>query len=1123
MAGQIAAVDRRDVGRLQHREGANVVPVVEVAPKTGQSREGGEDPLQPDRGFLQRNKPEIERAYRREHLEADVGGRGPHRGHGGGIVLKVVGREPIGVGADESLEEPPVQEGVAERLPAARRRQPTVRSDRRGAEPVGDPGRQDPGGEDRNGRGRQRPGEGRVSRAQQTVPNQGTQDHDDGDRRPHRAPRREPPVRGVPLRRRRGLPLQQAAPRNEESPQRPDDRVRRDPRLVREKHDREPELPGAPDRIESDGAEVGAPRLRQRDPNHRDQQRHDPRSGHRAETEEGPAEGRPRQDRPARREEEELAELHGAPPEIVEDLPAGEDRQPIRLGAIGSRHHRRQPLKELPVAPNPAVLPPGVGEISARIVIIDVDVGDQAGAGEVAFDQIVRQQPILGEPPVGCLLEGVDLVNPLAGEAPLAVEVLIHIGHRRGVGVDARNPREDGREMGPVGARERDPDPGLENAIASDHPAPLGIVLGPIERVRDGPDQLRRGVRRQDGIRVEGDDIAELAKGLDVPDDDREGSLGGPADESVEFRQLAPFPLPTHPDALERIPSSRAMEQVERVVRRGGVTGVQGVNPIAGGGHNGVVAGFGFGGRVGEVTQDREVKMGFPVRQEPDLEGFERLPNRRDTLEQGRDHHRGPELGRHAGAKQVELRNHPGRERGGDQLVHDVHRDVVRRHDRHRDDREPFGRRQSVDEPEQQGEGECRAGHNAADERDVGMAPDLPIDRLQRCRPIPDGRLERRQALVHQEVANVRAPAARGLRSREIDCRPGHGLLGRSTSLGDPFDRVTVPVAGVEGHPGVESRGIGSQHGLGSALAFDEGSPIQPGDGPQAGDAVRHHQLGQRQSLDRLRGRRFRREPVLGQPLFELGETREAGGGRVEQLEQAADEGRGEGRMAVDELAQDRPDAVSLRPGGRPESIGPTIGGGDLVQPLDGAEGHPPNAFDQAEAEHRRDGPQLTHRERGDPLELADEPGHVLEVDPGFGVRDQGDRHFVDSGVPGQGAGQEFRQLPVIAGRQAGANFEDVFFDDVKIVEEPVPGGTDVSARGGALGQPGVGPVEQPSGAIEPLEEGGAPPPGADRGGPLAGRHGPGPVAEVVGAKEFAPDRADENFIAGGGGTARTA
>ena len=114
VAGKVAAVHGRDVGRLQHREVAQVVPVVEVPAEAAQLFERLEDAGEPLDHLPGRDEAEVARAPDREQLQPDVGGRGSCRHHRHGFLLEVVRRQPVRRFADEAVEKTPVEQAVAE-------------------------------------------------------------------------------------------------------------------------------------------------------------------------------------------------------------------------------------------------------------------------------------------------------------------------------------------------------------------------------------------------------------------------------------------------------------------------------------------------------------------------------------------------------------------------------------------------------------------------------------------------------------------------------------------------------------------------------------------------------------------------------------------------------------------------------------------------------------------------------------------------------------------------------------------------------------------------------------------------------------------------------------------------
>ena len=128
VAGQVAAVHRGDVRRLEHAQVVQVVPVVEVSAEAPHPLERAERQLQPSRISSTVMKPRSHALDRREQLEADVGRRRAHRDDRRRILLEVVRREPVRLGGDEAVEEAPVEERVAQRAASARR--PAIRRSR---------------------------------------------------------------------------------------------------------------------------------------------------------------------------------------------------------------------------------------------------------------------------------------------------------------------------------------------------------------------------------------------------------------------------------------------------------------------------------------------------------------------------------------------------------------------------------------------------------------------------------------------------------------------------------------------------------------------------------------------------------------------------------------------------------------------------------------------------------------------------------------------------------------------------------------------------------------------------------------------------------------------------------
>ena len=135
---------------------------------------------------------------------------------------------------------------------------------------------------------------------------------------------------------------------------------------------------------------------------------------------------------------------------------------PPAAGALVAEHPRQQ----LPVAARPAMLAFGGDVVAGRKFLDHLDVGSQSGAGEDALEQIVAEHGVVRHPAGERGLEGIDVVDALAGVGAFAEQVLVDVGDRRRIGIDAA-----GRRRTPL----------VQRAVAADR-------------------QRRRHARLQDGV-----------------------------------------------------------------------------------------------------------------------------------------------------------------------------------------------------------------------------------------------------------------------------------------------------------------------------------------------------------------------------------------------------------------------------------------------------------------------------------------------------------------------------------------------------------------------------------------------------------------------------------------------
>ncbi|MCY1211352.1 hypothetical protein D9M72_230630 [compost metagenome] len=154
----------------------------------------------------------------------------------------------------------------------------------------------------------------------------------------------------------------------------------------------------------------------------------------------------------------------------------------------------QSPGQQLPVAANPAVAALHVTAVARRELLVELHVAEQPGACEAALDQVMAEDAVIGEVAVEGLLEGIYRIDALADERALLEQVLVHIRHGTGIGVDPGIAAEQLGIGGASGARQADANPRLQDSVAADQALPPGIDTGPVERVCQGTDELPRRI-----------------------------------------------------------------------------------------------------------------------------------------------------------------------------------------------------------------------------------------------------------------------------------------------------------------------------------------------------------------------------------------------------------------------------------------------------------------------------------------------------------------------------------------------------------------------------------------------------------------------------------------------------
>ena len=143
-----------------------------------------------------------------------------------------------------------------------------------------------------------------------------------------------------------------------------------------------------------------------------------------------------------------------------------------------------------------------VGGVRRGVVLEQQHVAHQAGARHRALEQIVAEHAVLGQPPGGGLAEHIHVVDALAHERALVEDVLVEVGDRPRVGIDAGLAGVEAGEARAARARHGDGDERLQDPVALTDTTELDVETRAVERVGHGGGELACRVARQLGVAV---------------------------------------------------------------------------------------------------------------------------------------------------------------------------------------------------------------------------------------------------------------------------------------------------------------------------------------------------------------------------------------------------------------------------------------------------------------------------------------------------------------------------------------------------------------------------------------------------------------------------------------------
>jgi hypothetical protein len=135
--------------------------------------------------------------------------------------------------------------------------------------------------------------------------------------------------------------------------------------------------------------------------------------------------------------------------------------------------------------------PAHVGAVCRRVFLLQLRVAQQTGARVAAFEEIVAEDAVVGEAIRERALEGIDVVDPLADEGAFARHVLVYVGHRARIGIDAGLPAVQARVPRALRAREAHAHARLEDGVSARHAfaearAHRGIEARAVQGMRHG-------------------------------------------------------------------------------------------------------------------------------------------------------------------------------------------------------------------------------------------------------------------------------------------------------------------------------------------------------------------------------------------------------------------------------------------------------------------------------------------------------------------------------------------------------------------------------------------------------------------------------------------------------------
>src|ERR1043165_1617558 len=278
----------------------------------------------------------------------------------------------------------------------------------------------------------------------------------------------------------------------------------------------------------------------------------------------------------------------------------------------------------------------------------------------------------------------------------------------------------------------------------------------------------------------------------------------------------------------------------------------------------------------------------------------------------------------------------------------------------------------------------------------------------------------------------------------QINGAPRHFQLIAMRALGYALDDVTITVARGELHTRIRLRRVFAQDRINEAHVLEEVAPIQSREQAHARDDVADSDLRRRLSLMLKMHKLLWGTAALFKPLLEAVEDTYHNRVLIAQaLNQMHDESPAKLLAPFPTLSDDG-EQLFGRPRGHVEQfVREHVRLFSLFARGADTRGQAAQVFDERQAQADRQSPDFADGQSRNALVGADEAAQGLAIKTAVRVRDERESDGIDARVTFKLSFRELGQFVVITPGQVFADFAQLFFDDVKVINEPFGCGRD--------------------------------------------------------------------------------